>query len=105
MGDVILGNVIVRKPNRVLVSFGFKELADLEVREGCIGTERAGRVPLCESRNHGFQNIVPAVGGVEVTGSQSAAFQITVLIKNEQRMIARSAEVVVVGCSLLFATS
>jgi hypothetical protein len=56
--------MIGRDADRILVSFRFEEFVDLEVREGAIGAEIAAHVPLSLpiSRDHGLQDIVPAIG-------------------------------------------
>jgi hypothetical protein len=57
MDDAILKHLIGRE-----VSFRFEEFVDSGVREGGIGAEIAAHVPLFISRDHGLQDIVPAIG-------------------------------------------
>ena len=69
MGDAFLKNLIGRQADRILVPFGFEELVDLGVCEGGIGAEVVAHVPLPVTRDHRFQNIMPAIGGMHVAGS------------------------------------
>jgi hypothetical protein len=62
MDDAILKHLIGREADRILVSFRFEEFVDPGVREGGIGAEIAAHVPLFISRDHGLQDIVPAIG-------------------------------------------
>src|ERR1019366_9943449 len=65
--------------------------------------EVAAHLALPISRDHGFQNIMPAIGRVDVARTQRTTFQITELVEDKQRMIAGAAEVPVVGSPFLFA--
>ena len=103
MGDAFLKHLIGRQPDRVLVALGLQELVDLGVREGGIGAKVAAHVSLPISRDHRLQNIMPAIGGMDVAGRKRAAFQIAELVEHEQRMIAGAAEVAVVGGAFLLA--
>ena len=71
--------------------------------EGGIASEVAAQVPFPVTLNDRFQNVAPAVGAVDIAGTQGAPFQIAELVEQEQRMVAGAAEVAVVGRALLFA--
>ena len=68
MSDPFLKNLIGRQADRVLVSFGFEELVDLGVSEGGIGAEVAAGLSVPVTRDHRFQNVVLAIGGMDVAG-------------------------------------
>ena len=101
VGDVILEHLIGGQPDRVFVPLGFKERVDLRVCEGGIGAEVAADVALPVAGNAGCQNVPPAIGGMDVAGTEGTALQIAELVEDEQRVIASTAEMAVVGCALL----
>ena len=102
---MFLKNLIGGEPDRVFVPLGLQELVDLRVCEGGIGAKEAAHLTVPITRDYRFHNIPPAVGRVNVAGTQSAAFQIAELVEDEQRMVAGAAEVAVVGRVLLIAES
>ena len=53
------------------------------------------------SRDNWLQNRFPSVGAMHIAMAQSTAFQMTELVKDEQRMIAHAAEMTVSGGALL----
>ena len=55
------------------------------------------------ARQHGAQNVFPAVGAVHVAGPERAAFQIAELVEHEQRVQALRLEMAVPGRALLVA--
>jgi hypothetical protein len=54
----------------------------------------------CDDR---LENRFPSVGAVHVTGTKGASFQVTILIEDEQRVLAGAAEVAVPDALLLLA--
>src|SRR5712691_3697980 len=71
MDDAILKNLIGREPDRILVSSGFEELVNLGVCESCIGAEVVAHLARPVTRDHRFQDVTPAIGGVDVTRTQT----------------------------------
>ena len=71
--------------------------------EGGIGTKVAPQLPVSVSADDRLQHLAPAICGVHVARTQGAPFQIAELVEHEQRMIAGTSEVTVVGGSFLFA--
>src|SRR5262249_25487788 len=55
------------------------------------------------ARHDRLEHVVPAVGAVDIAGTQRAAFQITELIEHEQRVIAGAGVVAVPDAILLLA--
>ena len=55
------------------------------------------------SRHDRLQHRLPSIGAVNIAGAQGAAFQIAILVENEQRMIAGAVIVTVPDTVFLFA--
>jgi len=53
------------------------------------------------ARDHRLQHRAPAIGAVDVAGPQDAPLQIAELVEHEQRVVARAAEMSVVGAAFL----
>jgi hypothetical protein len=54
-------------------------------------------------RHDRLQHRLPSIGAVNIAGAQGAAFQIAILVENEQRMIAGAVIVTVSDTVFLFA--
>ena len=52
---------------------------------------------------HGLQNVMPAVGAMDLAEAPGAPLPIADAVEHEQRMIAGTPEVHVIGCVLLIA--
>jgi hypothetical protein len=103
MNDSRLQNLIGRKPDGVVNPFAFQELVHIRLSEGSVASKGdAGGRPLvaCDDR---LENRFPSVGAVHVTGTKGASFQVTILIEDEQRVLAGAAEVAVPDALLLLA--
>src|SRR3954454_22814331 len=101
MSNPALENGIGGQADHVPVVLRFQEFVDLRRGKTRVGSEVA---PLHRGPVTGddrLQHLTPALGGVDVARTQGAAFQVAELIENEQRVIARAAEVPVVGAALL----
>src|SRR3954471_22907905 len=99
--DLALENSIGGQADHIAVVLSFQEFVDLRRGKTRIGSEIA---PLHRGPVTGddrLQHLTPALGGVDVAGPQSAAFQVAELVEHEQRVIAGAAEVPVVGGSFL----
>ena len=103
VSDACLKNRVGLETDRVLVTLGFQELIEVRRGEGRIASEVAPHLPIPITGNHGFQNVVPAMGAMDVAGAQGAPLQIAKLVEHKQRMIAGTPEVPVVGRALLIA--
>src|SRR5258708_7941029 len=103
MADTLLQNTIGRQPDRVLVVFGLQELVDLGVGKGGIGAEVAAEATLPVTGHDRFEHVLPAVRRMDVARAQRTAFEVAELVEHEQRMIAGTGEVTVVGCAFLTA--
>ena len=103
IADTLLQNAIGRQPDRVLVAFGRQELVDLGVGKGGIGAEVAAEAALPVTGQDRFEHALPAVRRMDVARAQRTAFEVAELVEHEQRMIAGTREMAVVGCTFLFA--
>ena len=83
------------------MTLGFEKLVNFGVSETRVGSEINARDFVSISRHNRLQHALPAVGGVDVAGSQRAAFQIAKLIEQEQRMVAGAGIVAIPGTHLL----
>jgi hypothetical protein len=90
---------IGRKPDRVAHALGFEELVHLRIGEGRIAAkiETLHGAPVAD--DHRLQHCPPAVGAVHVPGSQGTPLDIAKLVEHEQRVVAGTAEVAVVGAA------
>ena len=103
IADPLLQDAVGRKPDRILDPLGFQELVDLGHGEGRVGAEIEARDLAPIARHDRLQHVLPAVGAVDVAGTQRAAFQITELVEHEQRMVAGAGVVAVPDAHLLLA--
>src|SRR3954447_22044542 len=101
MSDLVLQNLIGRKPDRVAGTLGFEELVDLRIGEGCVTSEIQMLHDPPVTRNHRLQYRAPAIGTMDVTRSQRAPFDIAELVEHEQRVIAGAGEMAVIGAAFL----
>jgi hypothetical protein len=91
------------QPDRVPHAFDFEELVDIRIGEGRVASKIQPRPLAPVARYDRFQYSTPAVGAVDIAGSQRAPFHIAELVEHEQRVIAHAAEVAVVGAAFLLA--
>src|ERR1700693_3486433 len=89
--------------DRIAVALGFEELVDLRIGEGRVAAEIAPLHRALVTGDHRLQNVPPARGAVDVPRTQRAPLQIAELVEHKQRMIARTAEVAIVGTAFLVA--
>ena len=80
-----------------------QKLVNLGVGEGGVGAEVAAHLAVLVTRDHGFEHVLPAARRMNIARTQRAAFQISKLVEDEQRMIAGAGEMAVVGRPLLIA--
>src|SRR4051794_7600143 len=73
MADLILQDLVGRKPDRVAGTLGFKKLVDLGVGEGGVASEIQMLHDPSVTRNHRLQQRAPAVSAVDVAGPQNTA--------------------------------
>jgi hypothetical protein len=83
--------------------FAFEELVDIGIRKAGIGPEVEARDLAAIARHDRRQNILPAIGAVDVAGAKGAPFEITELIEHEQRVIAGAGVVTVPDAVFLLA--
>src|SRR5262249_20681610 len=98
-----LQDLVGRQPDRIFDPLGFQELVDLGHREGCIGSKIDAWDFALIALHDGLEHWLPAVGAVDIAGTQRAAFKITELIEHEQRVIAGAGVMAVPDVHLLLA--
>ena len=98
--DAVVQHLVGRKPDGVLEAFRFQKLINLGRGEGGVTTEITPECLVPVSSDHRVQHIAPFMGAVHVARTQGATLQIAELVEHEQRVIARAAEVTIVGRAL-----
>src|SRR3954468_406414 len=66
ISDLILQDLVGRKPDRVACTLGFKTLVDLGIREGCVAPKIQMLHDAPITSNHRLQQRAPAVSAVDV---------------------------------------
>src|SRR3954447_2382690 len=102
ISDLILQDLVGRKPDRVAGTLGFKKLVDPGIGESGVASKIQMLHNAPVTRNHRLQQRAPAVGTVDVARPQCASLDIAELVEHEQRMIAGTSEMPVVGAAFLF---
>ena len=97
MGDAVLKHSISRKADRVLEALSFQELVNLRRGEGRIGAKVTPQAALAIASDDRLQNIPLAVSRVDVARAQRTALQVAEPVEHEKRVIARAAEMAIVG--------
>ena len=88
VADPVLQDPVSRKPDRIFDPFGFEVLVDIGIGKTGVGAEIQARDLAAIARHDRVEHIPPAVGAVDVAGTQGTAFQIAELVEHELRMIA-----------------
>ena len=101
MRNPALQNTIGAQTNRVEVALCFQHLVEVRDGEGGITPKEPHQVTIRVSCNDRLQNALPVIRAVHIAGPQGAAFKMTKLVEDEQRVIAHAAEVPVPGGALL----
>src|SRR4051812_39954306 len=105
ISDLILQDLVGRKPDRVACILGFKKLVYLGIGESGVAPEIQMLHDAPVTRDHRLQQRAPAVSAVDAAWPQRASFDIAKLIEHEQRMVAGASEMTVIGTTFLFAIS
>src|SRR3954449_8006664 len=103
MPDLVLQDLVGRQADCVAGTLGFEELVNLGIREGCVTSEIQMLHDAPVTRDHRLQQRAPAVSAVDVARPQDTAFDIAELVEHEQRVIAGTREMTVIGTALLLA--
>src|SRR4051794_17561475 len=103
MSDLILQDLVGRKPDRVAGTLGFKKLVDLGIGESGVASKIQMLHNAPVTRNHRLQQRAPAVSTVDVARPQCASLNVAELVEYKQRMIAGAGEVAVIGTAFLLA--
>ena len=101
--DPFLQDAVGGKPNRILDPLAFEIPVDIRTGEARVGAEIDARHLAAIARQDRLQNAFPAVGAVNVAGTQGAALQIAKLVEHEQRMVAGALVMPIPDAHLLFA--
>src|SRR3954453_10615858 len=92
MSNLILQDLVGRKPDRVAGTLGFKKLVDLGIGESGVASEIKVLHDAPVTSNHRIQQRAPAVSAVDVARPQCASLDVTELVEHKQRMIAGTSE-------------
>src|SRR3954465_6184299 len=103
ISDLVLQDLAGRKPDRVACTLGFKKLVNLGIGEGCVASEIQMSHNAPVTSNHRLQHRAPAIGAMDVARPQRTPFDITKLVEHEQRVIAGTSEMTVIGAAFLLA--
>ena len=103
MGDALLENLVGGQADRIENALCFKILVDVRRDECGIAAKVEANLPHLVACNNRGQDIPPAVGTVDIAGTQATPFQVTHVVEQEQGVIASTAEVAVVGRTFLVA--
>src|SRR3954447_9748734 len=103
ISDLILQDLVGRKPDRVAGTLGFKKLVDLGIGESSVASKIQMLHDAPIPRDHRFQHRAPAVSTVDVARPQCASLDVAELVEHKQRMIADAGEVAVIGTAFLLA--
>jgi len=87
----------------VLIPLCFEYVIQLRDGEGRIPSEELGDVHPAVTFDHGLQYSLPVVGTGDIATAQQRSLNIPVLIEEEQRVVALTFEVAVVGRAFLLA--
>src|SRR5450756_2838268 len=79
--------VVGLEPDGIEDSFILQVLIHIRRGEGCVPPEVELLVHLPVSLDDGLQELFPAIGGVDVSGSQYRPFTVTVVVEAEQRAV------------------
>src|SRR4051812_17493215 len=105
MSDLVLQDLVGRKPDRVAGTLGFKKLVDLGIGESGVASKIQMLHNASVTRDHRLQHRPPTIGTMDIARSQCTPFDIAELVEHEERMIAGAAEMPVVSAAFLFAVS
>src|SRR5919112_2999774 len=103
MSDLIVQDLVGRKPDREACTLGFKKLVDLGIGESGIASKIQMLHNAPVTRDHWLQQRAPAVGTVDVARPQCASLDVAELVEHKQRMITGAGEVAVIGAAFLLA--
>src|SRR5215213_3656820 len=101
MSDLILQDLVGRKPDRVAGTLGFKKLVNLGIGKSRVTPKIQMLHNAPVTRNHWFQHRSPAVGTMHVARPQRAPLDIAELVEHKQRMITGAGKVAVISTAFL----
>src|SRR3954447_23590771 len=86
ISDLILQDLVGRKPDRIACTLGFKKLVNLGIREGGVASKIQMLHNASVTRNHRLQQHAPAVSTVDVARPQCASLDVAELVEYKQRV-------------------
>lgn len=103
MSDGLLKHIVALQADGVEITFRFQHLVKLREGKGGIGPKEPHQVaPLVSGDDRG-QNLLPAIGAVDIALAQRAALKIARLVEHKEGMMAFAPEVTVPGRAFLIA--
>src|SRR4051794_21259896 len=103
ISDLVLPDLVGRKPDRVACTLGFKKLVDLGIGEGCVASEIQMLYDASVAGDHRLQQRAPAISTVDVARPQCASLDVAELVEHKQRMVTGAGKVAVIGAAFLLA--
>ena len=103
MGDVSLEDRVGLEADGVLVALGFQVVVEIGQGKGGIAPKEPPLGPVAIPRHHRLQHRAPVIGAVDVAGAQHGPFEVAKLVEDEQRVVAGTPEMAVVGRAFLLA--
>ena len=101
--DTFRKHLNARQADRVQKTLVLKILLDFRQGEGRIGTEVAPALAISKSADHRLEYLAPAVGRMDIAGTQGAPLDVAELVEDEQGVVAAAAEAAIVGAAFLIA--
>src|ERR1700758_1877294 len=103
MANPLLQNAVCRQADRVFDPLGFEKLVNVWIGEGGVSAKINAQDFSFVAFDNQLEHALPAIGAVDVAGTQHAAFQIAKLVEEEQWMVTGAAIVAVPEAHLLLA--
>src|SRR5450631_1302799 len=91
MADALLRYLVCGQADRVFDPFSLHELIHVGLSESSVASKGDAFHRSSVARNDRLEHMLPSVGAVNVPRAKCAPFQITILVEDEERMIARTA--------------
>ena len=106
MGNTVLQNLVGLQPNGIAEFIVFQIVKKFRYGECRIGMQiLAPQANPAIAFDDGIKHILPIICAVNVAGTESTAFQVTMLVEDKQRMITGLGEVTVISRAFLVATN
>src|SRR5215208_7207740 len=103
ISDLILQDLVGRKPDRVAGTLGFKKLVDFRIGKSGVTSKIQMLHNAPVTSNHRLQHRAPAIGTMDIARPQRTPLDIAELVEHKQRMVTGAGKVAIVGAAFLLA--